>query len=120
PVRRPALVRERRRAGRERRAQLLLERRDLPRLLEHLDAPVAHDREPRRVVPAVLEPLQPLEHQRGGGPCAGVAYDPAHSLRPSSISPAAAAPLGASAINRMIGSVFDGRTCSPPSPPARR
>ena len=120
PVGGPARVGEGRRARRQLRAQLLLEHGDLPRRLEHLDAPVAHDGEPGRIVPAVLEPFQSLEHEGGRRPRAGVAYDPAHSLRPSSISPAATAPVGASAISRMMGSVFDGRTCSQRSGHASR
>ena len=119
-VRGPAGVGDARVAGRQRRAQLLLERADLARGLVHLDPAVRHDRDARRVVAAVLEPLQPLEQQRGRVAGPGVAYDAAHERRPSSTSCCASAPVGASAMSRMMGSVFDGRTWSQRSRHASR
>src|SRR5207247_9502049 len=88
-------------------------------------APAALDqREPRRVVPAVLEAPQSLEQERRRLPRPRVAYDAAHTRRASSTSswapPAPPAPDGASAISRMIGSVFDGRTWSQRSRHASR
>src|SRR5207253_10791022 len=119
-VRGPAGVGDAGVAGGERRAELLFEHADLPRRLVHLDAPVVDQRQARRVVAAVLESLQPFEQQRGRLPGPGIAYDAAHSRRPSSTSSRASAPLGASAISRMIGSVFEGRTWSQRSRQASR
>src|SRR5207244_458114 len=73
-------------------------------------------REPRGVVPAVLEAPQSLEQERCRLPRPRVAYDAAHMRRASSTSswapPPPVAPDGASAISRTIGSVFDGRPWS--------
>src|SRR2546427_1663342 len=65
-------------------------------LFRSLDPAVRHDRDARRVVAAVLEPLQPLEQQRGRVAGPGVAYDAAHERRPSSTSCCASAPVGRS------------------------
>src|SRR5207237_10298107 len=95
-----------------------------PRALVDIDAPVLDQREPRGVVPAVLEAPQSLEQERCRLPRPRVAYDAAHMRRASSTSswapPPPLAPDGASAISRMIGSVFDGRTWSQRSRHAKR
>src|SRR5882724_9373712 len=83
------------------RSECLLEHTDLPRRLVHLDTAA-------------------LEQERSRLPRPRVAYDAAHTRRASSTSSWAPAPDGASAINRMIGSVFDGRTWSQRSRQARR
>src|SRR6267378_1632520 len=106
--------------GRQSRPQLALQHGDFPRGLEDLDPPVVHHREPRGIVTAVLEPLQPVEHQPRRGAVSCVAYDAAHKRRPSSISLSASDTVGASAISRMIGSVPDGRTCNQRSGHASR
>src|SRR5206468_1643815 len=100
-------------------AELALEDGDLAGRAKDLE-PAIDDGEARRVVAAVLEPLQSLEYDRRRCPRAGVAYDAAHNRRPSAINCSATAPDGASAISRMIGSVPDGRTCNQRSGHARR
>src|SRR5207244_3807993 len=71
---------------------------------EALEAAV-HDREPCRVIAAILKALQAFEHERRRRSLARVAYDAAHDCRPSSIKRCASALVGASAIKRIIGSV---------------
>src|SRR5206468_844227 len=118
-VRRPARVRDRGRAFGQIGAELPFEHGDLTRRAEDFQSSV-HDGESRRVVAAILESLQALEDDRGRRSLPRIPYDSAHNRRPSAISFSASAPDGASAINRMIGSVPDGRTCSQRSGHARR
>src|SRR2546430_12102946 len=112
-------VRDGRRADGQIGTQLAPQRRDFARRPEDFEAAI-HDREPCRVIAAILEALQTFEDERGCRPVPGVAYDAAHECRPSSIKRSAAALVGASAINRIIGSVPDGRTCSQRSGHASR
>src|SRR5256886_3355429 len=63
-VRGPARVGDPRVPGGKARAERLLEHADLPRGLVDLDTAVLDQREPRRVVPAVLEAPQSLEQER--------------------------------------------------------
>src|SRR6266576_2714330 len=118
-VRRPARVRDRGRAFGQLTAKLALERGDLSGCAEYFE-PAVDDGQTCRVVPAILETLQPLEHDRRRCPFADVPYDAAHNRRPSSINRSASARDGASAMSRMIGSVPEGRTCSQRSGHASR
>ena len=118
-VRRPARVRDRGRAFGQLAADLALERGDPSGCAEYLE-PAVDDGQTRRVVPTILETLQPLEHDGSRRPFADVPYDAAHNRRPSSIRRSASALDGASAISRMIGSVPEGRTCSQRSGQASR
>src|SRR6266581_9090783 len=103
-VRRPTGMRDGRRSDGQSGTELALERRDLPGRAEDLEAAV-HDREPCRVIAAILKALQAFEHERRRRSLARVAYDAAHDCRPSSIKRCASALVGASAIKRIIGSV---------------
>src|SRR5205823_15083868 len=62
----------------ERLAELLSQPADLAGRLVHLDPAVGDERDPRRVVAAILEPLQTLEQQGRRLPGTGVPYDAAH------------------------------------------
>src|SRR3989442_660049 len=120
-VRRPAGVRERGGALRELGAELPLQHGDLPGRAKDLEFPAAvDDGEAGRVIAAILEALETLEDDRGRWSLPGVPYDAAHNRRPSAISRSASAPVGASAISRMMGSVPEGRTCSQRSGHASR
>ena len=65
-------------AGGECPPELFLEHADLAGRLVHFDAAVGDQRDPGRVVPAILEPLQTLEQQGRGLAGTGVPYDAAH------------------------------------------
>src|SRR5439155_8419286 len=100
--------------GGKARSKGFLEHADLPRGLVDIDATVLDQREPRRVVPAVLEAPQSLEQERRRLPRPRVAYDAAHMRRASSTSswapPPPFSPGVASRISRTNRSVFDVRT----------
>src|SRR5205807_3370654 len=77
-VRGPARVGDAGVAAGERLAELFFEHADLAGRLVHLDPAVGDERDPRRVVAAILEPLQTLEQQGRRLPGTGVPYDAAH------------------------------------------
>src|SRR5207253_10798085 len=107
-------------ARRQLLAELLLEHAELPWRLVHLDPPVLDQRQAGRIVATVFEMAQPVDQEWGRLPRPGVAYDAAHTRRPSSTSSRAAASDRPSAMSRLIGSVFGGRAGSPPSRPGSR
>ncbi len=108
-------------AGGKVAGDLLLEIGELAGRLVHLEARAVDDRDAGGVVPAVFHPPQSVEEQRRRLPWSDVPDNSAHSPTPSvqlnsarqaSISVSASAAVGASAMNRMIGSVPDGRKCT--------
>ena len=72
------------RVGGEARREVL----ELPRGASAHDGAVLHDRDPRRVVPAVLEPPQALEDHRDGVLPTDVAHDAAHVRLPPPLNQA--------------------------------
>jgi hypothetical protein len=84
PVGRPAGVADAGASG-EALGQVLGELAHPAGLLGDLDAAAAEHRHAGRVVPAVLEPGQPLQQQGRGLLAADVANDPAHDFSPSMI-----------------------------------
>src|SRR5256884_7294255 len=80
-VRGPARVGDPRVPGGKARSEGFLEHADLPRGLVDIDATVLDQREPRGVVPAVLEAPQSLQQERRRLPRPRVAYDAAHMRR---------------------------------------
>src|SRR6266550_4472132 len=90
-VRRPARVRDRGRAFGQLTAKLALERGDLSGCAEYFE-PAVDDGQTCRVVPAILETLQPLQHDGRRRPFADVPYDAAHN-RSDRATPAAVRPV---------------------------
>ncbi len=98
-VRRPAGVRDAAGGVRRQRLDRLLERPDLARPLDHFDARVVQESDPRRIVPAILEALEPLDQDRGRFLGSHVSDDPAHR-RCSSVGLSAPLPATARAPER--------------------
>ncbi len=101
-------------------AKVTLQLREAPRRLLDDQATVLDHCDTSRIVPPVLETLHALQQQRRRATSSDVANNSAHETAysrsrmalPAAISRSAAAASGASAINRTIGSVPEGRICS--------
>ena len=105
-------------AGGEMSGDLLFEVGELASRLVHLEAGAVDDGDPGRVVSAVLHATQSIEQERRRLPWPNIPDNTAHNGTPSvqrrsalqaSINDSASAAVGASAMNRMIGSVPEGR-----------